>query len=252
MKGWKLQKFFGDLVYDLRTRGLLPFVVLLLVAIVAAPLVIKSMGSSDSVPPPAAQSASSEPAPESQAAVIAYKPGVRNYRERLDDLESKNPFRQQYPSEEEGAGGDGSGGEPAGEGTGATGGTGSSVSFTRTRRVKRWYFYYETDLRSGETGQQLKVRRDVPNYTILPSEQAPVAVYIGVSRAGDGVQAVFSVSRDVTAVSGEGICYPDPDNCELLGLEAGQYADLLYAEDGKSYRIQVDRVRRVKSKNPPD
>jgi len=38
MKAWKVQKFFGDVVYDLRSRGLLPVVVLLLVAMVAVPV----------------------------------------------------------------------------------------------------------------------------------------------------------------------------------------------------------------------
>ena len=251
MKGWKVQKFFGDLVYDLRSRGLLPFVVVLAIAIVTAPIVIKSMGSSDSAPAGAPQVASAEPAPEGKAAVVAYEPGLRNYRDRLDGLSSKNPFKQQYAPKEEGAqGGDGGGsGGGAGSGGGTSSGT-KTITITETTKSKQFYYYYETDLRSGETGGQLRLRNDVPAFTILPSQQAPAAVYLGV--AGGGKQAIFSVSRNVTAVSGQGECYPDPENCELLGIGSGQAADLRYGEDGKSYRIEIARIRFVKSKNPPD
>ncbi len=40
MKPWKAQKFFGDVVYDLRSRNLLPVVVMLVVAIVAVPVLV--------------------------------------------------------------------------------------------------------------------------------------------------------------------------------------------------------------------
>ncbi len=51
VKRWKVQKFFGDLVYDLRSRNLLPVVIMLVVAIVAVPFLISSgsdRGDSDS------------------------------------------------------------------------------------------------------------------------------------------------------------------------------------------------------------
>ena len=40
MKPWRMQKFFGDLVYDLRSRNLLPIVIALAVAVVAVPVLI--------------------------------------------------------------------------------------------------------------------------------------------------------------------------------------------------------------------
>src|SRR5687767_9987869 len=97
MKLWKVQKFFGDVVYDLRQRGLLPIVVLLLVAMVAVPLLIASGGSKSS---PSSSEAvidqAAELAPENQKAVVAYQPGVRNYKDRLKDLTAKDPFKQQF------------------------------------------------------------------------------------------------------------------------------------------------------------
>ena len=87
MKTWKIQKFFSDVVYDLRSRGLLPLAALLLVAMIVLPVLISRM-SSDSAPVTSvtATESAAELAPENQAAVLAYSPGVRNYRKRLNDL----------------------------------------------------------------------------------------------------------------------------------------------------------------------
>ena len=37
MKGWKLRKFAGDVVYNLRSRGLLPIAIALVAAAVLVP-----------------------------------------------------------------------------------------------------------------------------------------------------------------------------------------------------------------------
>ena len=48
MKLWKLQKFAGDVVYDLRSKNLLLPAVALLVALVAVPVLIARSGSDGS------------------------------------------------------------------------------------------------------------------------------------------------------------------------------------------------------------
>lgn len=249
MKTWKLQKFGSDLVYDLRSRGLLPLVVLLLVAIVAAPILISKMGGSDeaSVPAGANAAAKTKIPPETQAAVVTYSPGVRNYKQRLSDDSSKNPFDAQYTNSESGGGGGSAAAGSAQEGSG-TGGTGT-IKLTETHHTTHFYFYYLTDVRSGESGTELKRQNKIDAFTILPSEAAPVAVFLGVAKGGK--QAVFSVSRQVTAVAGDGVCYPSPDSCELLGLEAGTGADLSFSVDNKVYRLEVARIKFVRSQKPP-
>ncbi|MBM3667341.1 MAG: hypothetical protein FJW90_07665, partial [Actinobacteria bacterium] len=98
MRDGKLQQFGSDLLYDLRSRGLLPLVVGLAVAIVAAPLVIKMMSGSEEAPAGGQSGAVTiEPAPDGQAAVLAYSPGLRKYQQRLDGS-SSDPFRQQFPA----------------------------------------------------------------------------------------------------------------------------------------------------------
>ena len=72
MKTWKIQKFGSDLIYDLRSRGLLPLAAVLVIAIVAVPFVISKMSSSDSAPTgPPIKSAAVKPAPEGQPAVVS-------------------------------------------------------------------------------------------------------------------------------------------------------------------------------------
>lgn len=264
MKGWKIQKFASDVVYDLRSRGLLPVAALLVVGIFAAPILIASMGSSDSNVPAGDPAAATEPAPEGQAAVLAYSPGVRNYRKRLDELASKNPFKQQFAGGAEAtvaglggavagsqsgvpAGSSYTGGAGSGESIGGSGGGGSGGG-SGGSGGQTYYFYYQTDLNVGESGAELTRRNKVSEFTLLPSDQTPAAVFLGAS--ADGSQAIFSISRSVTSVSGAGVCYPEPDECELLGLEAGEGADLAYSKNGKKYRIEVARIKRVKSSKP--
>jgi len=52
-------------------------------------------------------------------------------------------------------------------------------------------------------------------------------------------------------VGGNGVCFPTADACQLLGLSAGAGADLLYGPDGKTYHLQVTRIKHVNSSQPP-
>ena len=74
-------------------------------------------------------------------------------------------------------------------------------------------------------------------------------VYLGTSSGGS--QALFLVSKDVASVGGTGTCFPTADDCQLLGLGSGAGADLIYGPDGKSYHLQVDKIKRVTSSKPP-
>ena len=96
-------------------------------------------------------------------------------------------------------------------------------------------------MRSGESGGELKRENGIKPYKVLPNDDTPVGVFLGVDADSD--QAVFSVSRQVTGVGGDGVCYPAPDNCQLLGLLQGEGADLNYSVDNKTYRIEVARIK---------
>jgi hypothetical protein len=231
------------------------------VGIVAAPIVISRTGGS-SEPAPTGNSdlqSAAELAPEGQSAVLAYSPGDRNYRKRLDELASKDPFIQQFTTSETektldsaGSGGDvtlpGSGGTGGGGSGGSGGGGGGGGGGNGGGKDKTFYTYYQVDLMVGVSGETLTRRNKVPEFTILPSTEVPAAVFLGAS--ADGRQAIFSISRSVTSVSGTGICYPEPDSCELLGLARGQGADLAY--NGATYRIEAAQIKKVTTTKPPN
>jgi hypothetical protein len=259
MKPWKIQKFFGDLVYDLRNRGLLLPAVLLLVAMVAVPVVI-AQGGSEPAPPSAASLADATDAPEGKSAVLAYDPGVRDYKKRLGELQEKDPFKAQF-SEAAAAAAELSGtvssgsvtSEPTSSGV-STGTVGTTGGGSKSKKKKKKssavkYYYYETDVLVGEANTELAPRNKLQTLTSLPSEDAPVVIYLGPSASGQF--ALFLVSNEVSQVSGPGTCVPNPEDCALLALGAGQTEDLVYDADGKTYRVTVTQIRRkVSSKLP--
>lgn len=261
MKAWKVQKFFGDLIYDMRSRGLLPFAALLVVAMFAVPFYFASQAS-DQGPPvvPSAQSAA-ELAPENQAAVVAYEPGVRNYKQRLSDQQEKDPFIQQFQVTPEatdalesssaaesvaGSGGSGGGGgggiEEIDEGN-------EEVVVGNGGKPETLYYSYETDVAVGELGTPLVSRKRIGYFDYLPSQDAPVLSYMGTLNGGK--QAVFLVSEDVVDQTGGGSCFPTPEACQLLALGPKEIQDLTYGPANKVFRIEVERIKLTVTKKPP-
>lgn len=253
MKPWKVQKFFGDLIYDLRSRGLLPLTVLLLVAMVVVPSYVASQGSDDGPGPPIAVESAAELAPENQAAVVAYEPGVRNYKQRLEDQSETDPFIQQFPVSPQATEAlDAASSEPASGGADPgpvdSGGTKKKKPSKSGKTVTR-YYSYETDVLVGPVGAPLKRRNRVSSFDYLPSLDAPVLSFMGTINGGK--QAVFLVSEDVTAHTGAGRCFPAPESCQLLALAPGEAEDLTYGEAGQVFRIKVVKIKLKVSTKPP-
>ena len=105
-------------VDQLRESRLLIPIVLLVVAIIAAPILLTRSSE-----PPRAAIAGSEAAGAVEAGsteldpvVLAETPGLRDYRERLDPFRSNNPFKQQLTDAPKSAGGGGGGGGTGGGG----------------------------------------------------------------------------------------------------------------------------------------
>jgi hypothetical protein len=271
----KLPPVVEDVYRDLRDRRLLPLVALLLLAIVAVPVALSvSSGTPSSTGAPLAEIVPAD-APEAQAAVLAEYPGLRDYRKRLDALKSQNPFEQQFETsglagtevesgsasvetiaESGGApvtGGDESGSVVATGGSSTTtsspdtSSSGGSVDSGEAVETEIFFYTFKVDLQYGLEGD-VKERRNVKLLDLL----SPIGTFLGASP--DASRAVFALSSNVTAVSGEGDCAPSAESCDFLSLEKGQSASLAYQQEGAelaSYRLAVDDIRMVKVKKPP-
>jgi hypothetical protein len=249
MKPWKIQKFFGDIVYDLRSRGLLPVVILLLVAMVAVPVLISrgSKSDSNSLQPTAA---SVKPAPEGETAVVAYHPsGLRSYKQRLNDLTAKDPFHQEFAHSAKTAGQlESTVTTPTEVGTSTTSSTDSSTAVDTggsgggKKHKSKKKVTYQVNLLVGDANSTLTPFNNVVSMTPLPSQSSPVVIFYGLS--SDHQAATFLVSNRVGTVNGPGSCVPSPDDCALLTVPVGQSEDLQYAGDGKTYRVVVAQIKR--------
>ena len=260
-----------DLYSDLRDRKLLPLVAVLPLAIVAVPLLLGR-----DAPPPVPPAAAEAPLPEGapSAAVLTAAPTLRDYRERLDQLASKNPFAGE--ALETGETPEGGRIAPLPEaGTSGSSGSGGSKSFnetfdqtvsessnTSTESTEiddsngvsdsgggsQWY-EFQLDVETGPAGDT-SVRNNLGELTVLPSESNPVAVYLGIAKGGK--DAVFMVSPDVVGVSGGGSCSPSPANCQLLTLSEGEEEKFDYAPSGEpdTFVIEIKDIRFVPVKNP--
>jgi hypothetical protein len=266
MKSWKIQKFFADIVYDLRSRGLLPVVILLVIAMVAVPILITRGGGSSTSGSLQPTAATAKTPPEAERAVVSYAPpGLRDYKKRLDGLTAKNPFDQ--PSAPAAAAasqlnstvttptvtGSSTSSSPPSASTSPSASTGngsvSGSSGSGGSTVHRYFYYSVADLSVGDASQPLQRHKHLQPFSPLPDQVAPVMIYLGSSL--DGKRAYFSISRSAGQLMGPGTCVPSPTDCSLLVLGRGQVEDVVYSLDGKTYRVKINKINRVVSKGTP-
>lgn len=273
MKSLKPPELFGNVYRDLRDRHLLLPAIALIVAILAVPILLKSHATGDSAgasPDAKANSAATEAVP----AVVTEDLGVTNYKKRLDRLQSKNPFHQQYTATPDSAAAQATaaasipstsststGAPTTSTSTGstfstppATGGTSSvsssppsstSSSLPQTTRVpkpKARLYAWRASVKVGEPSK-LQERPEVQRLAMLPSEGKPVVTFMGASEDGD--QALFFVSRDVDSVKGDGRCVPNHSSCQFVVLKPGDKASFHYAPNGKRYNLVLVDVHAV-------
>jgi hypothetical protein len=261
-------RFVNDLYADLRDRHLLPVVIVLAVAIIAVPVLLRAEAPAS---PPAPLLAPAGNATAAVPAVLVDDPGLRDYRERLDALRSKNPFKAPFslPSAEvesvedvSAAGGTVSDTSVAPVDSGSasvatdTGSTGSSSGSTDTGTIVSPPPSTDSptsNVSSGDDsstdgggGVQESWYRYSHRIDVVTGRAGEAAEQTGVKKLSvlpgkanpvlvfvgvtdDENAAVFAVSRDVTGASGEGECLPSAGSCEFLRLEEGEQRTLDYA-----------------------
>ena len=266
MKRVEPPKFLSDVYRDLRDRHLLLPAIGLVIALLAVPMLLKTTSESTVTPP--APTADADSAATIPAVLAASEVSVRDYRQRLEDLKSKNPFKQQFadtPSDEAASsGGTGTAGDALGPAalSGGTTATGSDTVLSLPGvptnedasgqpsngdvEVVTQLYTRRIDVAVGVQGD-LHNRKNVKPLTILPNAAAPVLAFLGTDEAGK--RAAFVVSSDVASVGGDGACVPSPSNCLYITLEKGESATLDYTPDGQTYELRLQAIRNVKIKS---
>jgi hypothetical protein len=128
---------------------------------------------------------------------------------------------------------------PPATGGGDNGGGGNSSPAVR---VETKLLSYRITARMGEPGE-MKVRRSIPELTMLPNEKNPIAVFLGVS--GDEEKALFLVSSTVTSTFGDTHCRLGDDACQLIAVERGFPVTFVYGPKDKKFRISINKIERV-------
>lgn len=250
----KVPPFLADLYYDIRDRRLLPLILLILVAIVAAPVLLKDEPEEVApATPPAAVNPGAQQTSAKTLTVVKSTPGLRDYKQRLKRREPSNPFKQQYTGSQSGGGelnetstttteptetSDGGSGNPSSGGGEYTVKPGQLTIFTFAVNVRI------TKARTKPNGAVEQTKPEDREKVIapkpLPSAQEPVVTYMGIG--GEKHLPLFLVSKNVTAVFGEAECVSGTDLCQLIELEPGQPEIFEYGENHVRYKINVLKV----------
>jgi hypothetical protein len=275
MKKIQTPRFLSNLYRDMRDRRMLLPAIALVVALIAVPVLLTK--SSASAPPPA-PTAAGGPGGEGSAtepAVVTEQLGVTDYRKRLDQLNSKDPFRRHFTTLPKSAkltttsspsatssstagtsstsglstsatsSGSVSGSSTVSPSTTTTtsSGSGSSNSNSSTSPSSLTLYSFRVSVAVGPAGD-LTNRDNVKRTAYLPGKNRPLVSYVGVSE--DTKHAIFSVSRDVSSVRGDGRCYPSRGNCNFLRLKPGDKASLDYAPEGdRTYNLKLREIKLV-------
>jgi hypothetical protein len=253
----KVPSFISDLYYDLRDRRLLPLIALILVAIVAAPFLLKKDAGEVSPPPePPATASGAEQASEKTLTVVKAAPGLRNYKKRLKRRTPTNPFHQRYTApvlagselNEETTttteSSESTGGESLESPEGSSGGGSSAPS---PNQLTFFTFAVNVRITKATTKSNGAVEQSKPEDrerviapAPLPGEKAPVVTYMGLGSKNH--MPLFLVSEDVTAVFGEGKCVSGTGRCQLIELEPGLPEVFEYGDNHVRYKMNVLKI----------
>jgi hypothetical protein len=231
--------FVVDLYADLRDRRLLPLVVLLLVAIVAAPILIGSSKKEGHNPPISSAESAGDTASFS---VVPAVTELQEYKKRLAHRRSVNPFdpfaatKHRTPSRRELEAIEAAenapvssapeseattGGTPAASSSGGSGPTTTTTVIEEPKKVVKATLKAQVGVmavvKAGYNGSELKPL-EIEDQTRLPQGK-PAIVYDGTSKKGG---ALFLMTGQVSEFTGEGHCVLGGSLCQVIELKIGQ------------------------------
>jgi hypothetical protein len=276
----KVPPFLSDLYLDLRDRRLLPLIALIIVGILAVPFLLG--GSDKSETPRAVKPIGGEAQALTTAqtfTVVQARPGLRNYRKRLR-RKPVDPFKQRYTgpvlagsqlnaqtttttstsessssSETVVTSPSGSPSNGVGEGGGnSENGGGGSVPSSENPNLQLYIWKTKIQISRTETAPDGSVKMGAPvihevkSLTPLPGEKTPVVTFIGVNPSTNLV--VLQVSREVTALFGDGKCISGTGSCELVEIEKGFPETFEYGPGHVRYKFKVIKIELVRAPKP--
>jgi hypothetical protein len=251
-----------DLWQDLRDKRMWPIAAALALALLAIPVVLAKPASSPK--PSAAPTAPVQTRDPLNAVKVQLAEIQEGKGSALDHFQKKNPFlppsklmKQLKGAASATAGTSATasaGSSPASGGGAATGAGGASgggappplVPLTgspggrrgTTRVIK---YTYVADVTLWTNGRR-RAYHGIHRLRMLPSEQSPFLLFLGVDASGDN--AAFLVDSTLTA-SGEGRCTPSGNDCAVVSLGPGSEEDFR-TSDGQSLTLRIDEIRRVR------
>jgi len=250
--------FLLDVWNDLRAKRIWPVAIVLLAALVAVPILL-AKPAEDPAPPPAAavpqakiddqrelgrlaQVRLAEEEPGDGSALGVFNPddpftppdgAVKKESDEAPQSDAGPSDTSTAPSADTGSGGGGSGDTTATPQPPSGGDDGKAPATANYR--------YVIDVTFSANGRTRRIK-GLQKLDMLPNEASPLLIFLGVTdNAGN---AVFLVDSTLQA-AGEGRCKPSGEDCAFLYLGAGSEHELTN-DDGDSYRLRVDEIRKVK------
>jgi hypothetical protein len=260
-----MRVFLLDLWLDLRAKRLAPVALALLAAIIAVPIVLAK--GNDETPPPAPTTTA--PTATTAGTVVESQTQAKPADSRLQTFSARDPFEPtkviavattgSSSSGSTGTGTDASTGTsstgttenaatPGTSGGGTTGtdtgSTGTGSTGTTTTETKTTLFTYTVGLKFGPGGD-VKTYADVKRLELIPDQENPKAVFLGVTTTGK--TAVFLIDANLGVDTDEGRCRPSADECTFLYLRPDKDHDqaLLTDSDGTVYHMRLLDINRV-------
>lgn len=250
-----MSEYISDLLSEMWEKRLLPIAIVLALAAVAVPLLLRDDGSHSSSSTPSNNTANSalggvlsalgeEETSDSSVTTLVQSKDLGG---TLKSLKRKDPFRQQARAKEAGAGTTSSTGDTGSVTPITSGGSGSGVTEAPKTTDSGQSEQQSSDQSSGFYQRSITIRfgvnddrlySDLTALAPLPSSTNPIVTFIGTST--NTPSAVFLVGRGLKQ-SGEGTCVPSPSSCTYLYLrdEKDRNEHTIYRDESHKYKLKL-------------
>jgi hypothetical protein len=254
----KAPQFLGNLYRDMRDRRLLLPALALAIALIIVPVALSSSPDESPAPAPPADTVGSDAEAATSPAVLAEQLGITDYRKRLEEFKSKDPFRSKFASEPSAEPSAAAADDVPSDATStadttatastsvssssttsstpSSGGSSSTPSHT-PQPSEPTLLAFRVDVAVGPPGDVTR-RKNVELGKLLPGEGKPMVTFAGATE--DLKHALFLTTDAVSSVTGDGRCVPGRNDCSLLRLAVGDEAKLAYAPEGdRTYKLKL-------------